>query len=252
MNRTIAFIQARMSSSRFPGKVLLPLDGVPMIVYMARRARKARLLDDVVVVTSTDASDDGLANALIEARVPVFRGHLEDVLQRYADAAQAFDPQEIVRLTGDCPLIDPDLIDAVVRLHRSARADYASNVDPATYPDGLDVECFTRELLGRACAEASHTSHREHVTLWMREVESACSRANLQALSDFSDLRLTVDYPDDLEVVRELVRVLPADGQFDLFDILREMSRDAVFRDMNRHTRNEGLATSRAQDKTRS
>lgn len=249
MSRTVAFIQARMSSSRFPGKVLLPLDGVSMIVYMARRARKARLLDDVVVVTSTDTSDDALANALIETQIPVFRGHLEDVLQRYADAAQGFDPQEIVRLTGDCPLIDPDVIDAVISLRRSARTDYASNVDPATYPDGLDVECFTRELLERALAEATRASHREHVTLWMREVESGCSRANLRALSDFSGLRLTVDYPDDLEMVRELVRVLPADGEFDLFDILREMSRNVLFRDMNPHTRNEGLATSLAQEK---
>lgn len=250
MSRTIAFIQARMSSSRFPGKVLLPLDGVPLIVYMARRARKARLLDDVVVITSTDASDDELANALIEAQLPVFRGSLEDVLQRYADAAQAFDARDIVRLTGDCPLIDPDVIDAVVSLRRSACTDYASNVDPATYPDGLDVECFTRELLGRARAEASRIPHREHVTLWMRGVESGCSRANLQALSDLSDLRLTVDYPDDLEIVRELVRILPADGQFDLFDILRELSGNALLRDMNSHTRNEGLATSLLQEKT--
>ena len=101
-----------MSSSRFPGKVLLPLDGVPMIVYMVRRVRKARLLDDVVVLTSTDASDDALATALIEAGIAVFRGHLENVLLRYADATQDFDPKEIVRLTGDCPLIDPDVIDA--------------------------------------------------------------------------------------------------------------------------------------------
>ncbi len=248
MNRAIAFIQARMSSSRFPGKVLLPLAGVPMIVYMARRARKARLLDDVVVVTSTDASDDALANALEEADVHVFRGDLENVLKRYADAAQAFDSQDIVRLTGDCPLIDPDVIDAVISLRRSASTDYASNVDPATYPDGLDVECFTREVLGRALMEATRAPHREHVTLWMREEKSGCSRANLRALCDFSDLRLTVDYPDDLEMVRELVWALPEDGQFDLFDILREMSRNAVLRDMNPHTRNEGLATSLARD----
>lgn len=249
MTKTIAFIQARMSSSRFPGKVLLPLGGVPMIVYMARRARKARLLDDAVVVTSTNSSDDALVNALVEAQIPVFRGHLENVLQRYADAAQTFGAAEIVRLTGDCPLIDPDVIDAVVSLRRNTQSDYASNGEPPSFPDGLDVECFTFELLTRAIEKANRVSQLEHVTLWMRDVESGCSRANLQAVCDFSALRLTVDYPDDLQVIRELVRVLPANGQFDLFDIVREMSRNDSLRDMNRHTRNEGLALSLAQDK---
>lgn len=248
MTKTIAFIQARMSSSRLPGKVLLSLGGVPMIVYMARRALKARLLDDVVVVTSTDASDDVLVNSLIEAQVPVFRGHLENVLQRYFDAAQACGASEIVRLTGDCPLIDPDVIDAVVSLRRSTQADYASNAEPPSFPDGLDVECFTVELLSRAIEKANRASQLEHVTLWMHDAESGCSRANLQAVCDFSALRLTVDYPDDLQVVRELVQVLPANGQFDLFDIVREISRNAQLRCLNPHTRNEGLALSLSKD----
>lgn len=248
MTRTVAMIQARMSSSRFPGKVFEDLQGVPAIVYMARRVRAARLPDEVAVVTSTDPSDDALAAALEAAQVAVYRGDLEDVLGRFAGAARAFGATEVVRLTGDCPLIDPAVIDAVVALRRGRAVDYAGNTDPPTYPDGMDVECFSRDALDRAHAQAKRASQREHVTLWMRDSESGCSRANLRALADLSAVRLTVDYPDDLEVVRELLRIVPADGKFDLFDILRALSANPNLLARNQHMRNEGLALSLARE----
>jgi len=244
MSRTVAFIQARMSSSRFPGKVLQQLGGLAMIDYMATRARKARLLDDVVVVTSTDQSDDVLANTLQSRGLPVFRGDLNDVLRRYADAASAHDADEIVRLTGDCPLVDPALIDAVIGLRHSANVSYASNVDPPSFPDGLDVECFDRDLLQRACTMAERPSEREHVTLWMRGADCNCQRANLQSIADLSSLRLTIDYPDDLEVIRHIVSALPGDGNFDMYDILRVMAARSDLMALNQHLRNEGLAIS--------
>jgi spore coat polysaccharide biosynthesis protein SpsF len=248
MSRTVALIQARMSSTRLPGKVLEPLCGLPSILYMVQRARRATLPHEVVVVTSTDASDDALASTVAEAGVPVWRGELEDVLARFAGAARAFDASEVVRLTGDCPLIDPAVIDDVIALRREQAVDYAGNTDPATFPDGLDVECFTREALERAVAEARRPSEREHVTLWMRDAASGCSRANLRAIADFSALRLTVDYPDDLEVVRRLLARLPADGRFDFYDILRALSAHPALADANRHARNEGLAKSLARE----
>jgi len=248
MSRTVALIQARMSSSRFPGKVLQPLDGMPSILYMVQRVRRARLPHEVVVVTSTDPSDDALAAVLQQAQVPLWRGELDDVLARFAGAARAFDATEVVRLTGDCPLIDPQVIDAVIALRRERGTDYAGNTDPATYPDGLDVECFTRDALERAAAAARRPSEREHVTLWLRDAASGCTRANLQAIADVSRLRLTVDYPDDLEVVRALLRVLPAGGHFDLFDILRALSANPALADPDRHARNEGLARSLARE----
>jgi spore coat polysaccharide biosynthesis protein SpsF len=248
MSRTVALVQARMSSTRFPGKVLQPLGGMPSILYMIERVRRARLPHTVAVVTSTDASDDPLAQVLAHAKVPVWRGELDDVLARYAGAARAFDATEVVRLTGDCPLIDPGVIDAVIALRRERGTDYAGNTDPATYPDGLDVECFTRDALERAIALARRPSEREHVTLWMRDPVSGCTRANLQAIADFSALRLTVDYPDDLEVVRALLRLLPADGNFDLFDILRASSANPALANPDRHARNEGLALSLARE----
>jgi spore coat polysaccharide biosynthesis protein SpsF (cytidylyltransferase family) len=248
MTRTVALIQARMSSTRFPGKVLQPLGGMPAILYMIDRVRRARLPHTVAVVTSTDASDDPLAQVLADAKVPVWRGELDDVLARYAGAARAFDATEVVRLTGDCPLIDPGVIDAVIALRRERGTDYAGNADPATYPDGLDVECFTRDALERAIVLARRPSEREHVTLWMRDAGSGCTRANLQAIADFSALRLTVDYPDDLEVVRALLRLLPAGGDFDLFDILRALSANPALANPDRHARNEGLALSLARE----
>lgn len=248
MTRTVALIQARMSSTRLPGKVLAELAGQPLLVTMVHRARRARLLDEVVVVTSTDASDDPIATVLAQAGLPVYRGELHDVLQRYATAATASQADEIVRLTGDCPLIDPQLIDAVVAARRSAGADYATNTAPPSFPDGLDVECFTRAVLDRAARHAALPSEREHVTPWMRNADNGCVQANVQAIADFSGLRLTVDYADDLEVVRELVAALGDRPHFDLYDMLRAIAQAPDRLQRNAHARNEGLAKSLAQE----
>jgi spore coat polysaccharide biosynthesis protein SpsF len=249
MSKTVALIQARMSSSRFPGKVLEPLGGLPMVVYMVQRVRQARALDDVIVVTSVDASDDRLVDVLAIHRVNTFRGDLNDVLARYAAAAAAHGATEVVRLTGDCPLIDPWVIDQVVTARRTASCDYASNVDPPTYPDGLDVEVFTAAALARALREAKRPSEREHVTPWMRTEEAGLRRVNVTALADFSALRLTVDYADDLAAVRALVADVSRIAEsFDVFDLLRHLAQRDDIRRMNVHERNEGLATSLADE----
>jgi spore coat polysaccharide biosynthesis protein SpsF (cytidylyltransferase family) len=248
MSRTVAFIQARTSSSRFPGKVLEPLAGEPMIVFMARRVQRAARLDDVVVVTSVDASDDALCQCLHAASVPVFRGSLDDVLARFCDAARAHPADVYVRLTGDCPLIDPAVIDAVVECRVRDGVDYATNTEPPTFPDGLDVECFTSDSLTRAGAHARLASQREHATLWMRSPDSGLSRSNVAAPADLSALRLTVDYPDDLAVVRAIVA--EAAPGFDLYDVLRILAHRPQLLQANRHTRNEGLAASLAREGT--
>ncbi len=242
MSRTVGLIQARMSSSRFRGKVLELLHGIPLIVYMVRRAARAQLLDDVVVVTSTDPTDDELEVALKTAGVRAFRGDLHDVLRRYVDAARSERATEVVRLTGDCPLIDPAIIDRVIALRRSSGSDYASNIDPPTYPDGLDVECFSWAALERADDLAGEQPEREHVTLWMRSKAAGLARANLRAVADFSHMRLTVDYPDDLVTVRRLLAAIgTANSEFDLFDMLRALDAEPDILS-NVHARNEALA----------
>ncbi|MDO9486780.1 MAG: glycosyltransferase family protein [Sphingomonadaceae bacterium] len=242
MSRTVALIQARMSSSRFPGKVIADLGGRPMISFMVDRVRAARRLDDVVVVTSTDASDDALVEALAATDTRVLRGNLHDVLDRYAEAAQAMEADVVVRLTGDCPLADPAVVDAVVELRETSGADYCSNVAPPTFADGLDVECFTRAVLDRARHEAGLPAEREHVTPWMRSPAAELRLANLVGLVDTSHLRLTVDYPDDLEMVRAVVARLGTDRPtFDQFDILRCLTAEPGLLGLNRHARNEGM-----------
>lgn len=241
MSRCIAFIQARMSSSRFPGKVIEPLQGQPMIVYMARRVQRASQLDDVVVVTSTDPSDDPLVAAAAAATLPVFRGELDDVLSRFVGAARAHRADVVVRLTGDCPLVDPAVIDLVVQTRHDQQADYASNIDPPSYPDGFDVECCTLDALLRAHRQAQQASEREHVTLWMRSGAAGLRRHNVRAVADLSNLRLTVDYPDDLEVVRRIAAQAAHDQWLDLYDVLRILAADPPLLTLNPHVRNEGL-----------
>jgi spore coat polysaccharide biosynthesis protein SpsF len=147
MTDTVAFIQARMSSSRFPGKVIELLHGVPLIVFMVDRVRAATRVDDVVVVTSEHPSDDALCANLDQYGIPSFRGDLDDVLARFMRAAERYPARNVLRLTGDCPLVDPRVIDEVVATHIREGGDYTSNIDPPTYPDGLDVECFTTAVL---------------------------------------------------------------------------------------------------------
>lgn len=243
--RTVAVIQARMSSSRLPGKVIAPIAGRPAIVFMCERLARARLLDAICVATSAEASDDPLANCLETAGVRLFRGSLDDVLDRFCGAARNERADVVVRLTGDCPLIDPQLVDRVIEAREHGDYDYASNVDPPTYPDGLDVEVMTLAALERAHREARLQSEREHVTTYLRTAPGF-RRFCIGAPVDLSGLRWTVDHPDDLEFVRMLVAALPTDPvDADLYDLLRAQDtaglRDAA------HRRNEGFARSLAE-----
>jgi spore coat polysaccharide biosynthesis protein SpsF (cytidylyltransferase family) len=246
MTRKVAIIQARISSSRLPGKVLMPLLGIPSIVFMVERVRQSTLLDDVVVATSVETSDDPLAAVLADAGVGCFRGSLHDVLDRFVGAARAARADHVVRLTGDCPLIDFDLIDKALALLESESVDYVSNVDPPTYPDGLDVEAFRFSALEQAHAEATAASDREHVTPFMRNQRDRFSAKCWHGIADLSALRWTVDHQDDLDHVRSLLAKLgsPTPTSFDRFDLYRvcELSGDAERQPD--HRRNEGMSKS--------
>lgn len=248
MSKVMAFIQARCSSSRFPNKVLAPLLDVSMIEFMVLRVQQSSRIAGVVVVTSSDPSDDALVALLESASIPVHRGDLDDVLARFGSAAARFPADTYVRLTGDCPMVDPALIDRVIDGLEADHADYASNVDPPTFPDGLDVEAFKSSALAAALRQAKLPSEREHVTLWMRSEEAAFKRWNLLAPCDMSAIRLTVDYPDDLTVVRSLVAKMTSPVHADLYDCLRVLGRHRDLLDSNRHARNEGLILSMKND----
>lgn len=243
MTRRVAIIQARMTSTRLPGKVMMPLLGVPSIVFMVERVRRAQRLDQVVVATSVEPADDALADVLEKAGIDCFRGSLHDVLDRFLGAARSARADHVVRLTGDCPLMDFDLIDKALALLATESVDYVSNVDPPTFPDGLDVEAFTFSALEHAHREARETVEREHVTPFIREHKELFGALCWSSLSDLSALRWTVDHQDDLDHVRSLLGRLdsPTPTSFDRFDLYRVCEQSGASRTQPDHRRNEGM-----------
>lgn len=201
--RTVFIVQARMTSTRLPGKVLMDLDGAPMLKCQLDRLRLSRTLDEVVVACTDMAADTPLAELAADWGTTVFRGSETDVLSRYLAAARAARAEIVVRVTSDCPLICPEVCDKVVE--SLGGADYASNTLARTYPRGLDCEAFTMGALERCAAEAASPAAREHVT-WRIHTEDRASYAlrSVEDSADNSDLRWTVDEPADLEAVRRL------------------------------------------------
>ncbi len=207
---TLAILQARMTSTRLPGKVMADLIGQPMILRQIERLKRSKRLDQIVVATSTDASDDGLAARLLAEGIGVYRGSLEDVLSRFIGAMETFSGHEtVVRLTGDCPLADPELIDATIALFDSARADYASNTpERRSYPKGLDIEVMRAEVLRTTDAEATDPYDREHVTHFIYAQPERFKIAGLEQHASEGEVRWTVDRPDDLDFVRAVYEAL--------------------------------------------
>jgi glutamate-1-semialdehyde 2,1-aminomutase len=204
--RVVAVVQVRMNSSRFPGKVLKKLRGTSLVELISRRLIKAREVDEIVFGTSTDSTDDELANEIIGFGGKVFRGSLDDVQERFIQAADYADAELVVRITGDCPLIDWEIVDQVVSLAMKTGAEYSSNTHPPTFPDGLDVEVFSLDALKASRRESADSSSKEHVTTNLRMSDSF-SKSNLVNEVDYSERRWTVDYPADL---RDLESNLPS------------------------------------------
>lgn len=244
----LGILQARLSSSRLPGKVLKPILGKPMLARQIERIRRATCLDGLIIATSTDPSDDALEALCQTLDLPCHRGPLDDVLTRFWQAAQRYQPRHVVRLTGDCPLIDPILIDAVVTHHLASGADYTSNCLIPTYPDGLDVEAMRIEALECAAAEASSVAEREHVSLFIHRRQDRFVCENIRADHDLSALRWTVDEPADFALVEAVYQALyPAKPDFTSHDILAWLDQNPLWRNHNTdYRRNEGLARSLA------
>ena len=239
--KCVAIVQARTSSSRLPGKVLEPLNGVPMIVFMLRRVARARKLNHFLVATSVDKSDDVLAKVVADHGFDCYRGDLTDVLARYDAAAKLNAADIVVRLTGDCPLTDADLIDRAVSTLLDGSFDYVSNGDPPTFPDGLDVEAFTSDALSKAHERTQLPSDREHVTPYIRRTKELFRQANLRSSIDLSALRWTVDHADDLEFVRALIQTVDRHDitHADRFSFLRALEIHGANLPRNLHVRNE-------------
>jgi spore coat polysaccharide biosynthesis protein SpsF len=248
--RVLAILQARMSSRRLPGKVLADIEGAPMLLRQIERIRRARLIDDLVIATSSDSTDDLLAEALGSAGVPVFRGALDDVLGRFAAVLQERPAEHVVRLTGDCPLADPDVIDAVIAHHLVGGSEITSNTVAPTFPDGLDVEVVAGSALFLAAKEARLPFEREHVTQFIYRRPERFRILNYALFQNLSHLRWTVDEPDDLAFVRAVYReLLPRCPQFGFRDVLTLLDKNPALQAINsRLERNEGLKRSLAAE----
>ena len=206
--RVVAIVQARMRSSRLPGKVLAKIGETTTLALIVERLRRSKTINDLWIATSDSSDDDAIVNACRLLDVNVMRGDEHDVLARFHDAADQANADVVVRLTADCPFTDPEVVDGAVRLFLEGNAEYVSNVIERTFPDGLDVEVFSRATLEEAHANCSSPRMREHVTPYMKTgvyhgVESGNFKpAHYRAPADFSSLRWTLDELEDLEFFR--------------------------------------------------
>jgi spore coat polysaccharide biosynthesis protein SpsF len=222
--KTVAIIQARMSSTRLPGKVLAPIGEQPMLAYVVNRARQAKTLDQVVVATALDETNQPIEDFCLATGIACYRGSEDDVLDRYYQAARHFQAAVVVRLTADCPLLDPGVIDKVVGVFQAGDYDYISNTIRPTYPDGLDTEVFSFQALERAWREAKLKSEREHVTPFIHKQPERFRLFNVENTEDLSAQRWTVDEPADLELVRAIYRYFktPDFGMAEVLVLLRQ------------------------------
>jgi spore coat polysaccharide biosynthesis protein SpsF len=247
----IAIIQARTGSSRLPGKVLKEVEGKTLLQLHLERVLQSRQLNKVVVATTQEPGDNAIITIADKFQIPVYRGSSDDVLDRYYQAAQPYQPDYIVRLTSDCPLIDAQLIDEVIAFALKASADYVSNTLKPTFPDGQDVEVFRYAALEKAWKEAKLRSEREHVTsyIWKNSTYlggALFSSDNYVGPEDFSQVRMTVDEPFDLDIIKILVKALGGTADWKTYVRYYMMHADEMRNSV--FNRNEGYLKSMAKD----
>ena len=217
--KIVAIVQARLGSTRLPNKVLATIGDVPLIEFLLGRLSKSQRVTEIVLATSTNQINDQLADVVENLGYHVFRGSENDVLQRYVDAAQEANADVVIRITGDCPFVDPQLIDDMLEDFFASNVDYISNTDPPTFPDGFDIEIFRTSALLQSAEIATSAFEREHVTPCL-QTNSLFSRKNKAAVVDASHLRLTVDEQRDLDVVRGIADHFSPRTDFSLSEIL--------------------------------
>ena len=246
-NKVTAIIQVRVGSTRLPGKVLKEINGVPLIKTLFERLRRSNYIDDIIIATTEKEEDIKLIDLFNNMNVIVKRGPVEDVLSRYFLVSQEINSDAIVRITGDCPLIDPEIVDSVIQLFYSDNYDYVSNCNPPTYPDGLDVEVFKKEILDMAHKNCSCPKKREHVTPWIKENKNL-KIGNLENPIDFSKLRLTIDEPEDLIVIENIMSHFHYSNTFNFNEIIDLYQKQpSLFNANQNFQRNEGATLSTGQ-----
>lgn len=234
--RVVAIIQARMGSTRLPGKVLMKVLDNPMLWHVVCRTRLARRVDEVVVATTTTNADQAIVSLCESEDWLYFRGSEDDVLDRYYRAALYHRADVAVRITSDCPLIDPEVIDRVIKefVDGQPELDYVSNtLQPRTFPRGLDVEVFSFPALQKAWTEDSNPTWREHVTPYLYRHPEHFNLRSVTNAVDYSNMRWTVDTPDDLAFVRKIYEHFK-NARFSWRDVLKALSKHSEWLQINR------------------
>jgi len=249
--KIVAIIQARMGSTRLPGKVLKEISGKPLVWHVIKRVKKAKLINQIVLATTNKKEDLSLIKIASEIGVESYAGSEEDVLDRYFQAATKYKADVVVRITADCPLIDPEVIDKVIKSFLTDNFDYVSNTINCTYPDGLDVEVFSYESLKKSWTDAKLLSEREHVTPYIINHKEIFKIGNVENDEDLSSLRWTVDEERDLEFVNEVYKNLYNEREiFSMKDILELLKEKQELIEINsKIIRNEGYTKSLEKDK---
>jgi spore coat polysaccharide biosynthesis protein SpsF len=230
-----------MGSTRLPGKVLRKLGARTVLACVIHRVRRFRHIDSLLVATTLEPADDQLAEEAASCSAGVFRGSEIDVLDRYYQAARYARADAIVRITSDCPLIDPEISDRTIQIFLDEQPDYASNTLERTYPRGLDTEVMKFSALERAWQEASEPYQRAHVAPYLYQNPGKFRLRSVKGASDFSGYRWTLDTPEDLEFLQEVYARLGGSEDFTWRDVLRLLGREPALAEMNRHIRQKAL-----------
>jgi glutamate-1-semialdehyde 2,1-aminomutase len=245
--KILAIVQARMGSTRFPGKVMRSILGIPMIELLLNRLSQSKLLDGIILATSQAPINQPLVDRVQGLGYEVYQGSEDDVLDRYYQAAAVCKPEIVIRITGDCPLVDPELVDRAIATFQQSNADYLSNVSPPTYPDGLDIEVFTFNALAQAWQEARKPEEREHVTTYIRD-SGKFKQQSITNIEDHSEKRWTVDEPEDFEVIENVFKHFAPCINFTWLEVLAlQKSRPEYFAANHHLSRNEGITLGKGQ-----
>lgn len=238
----IAIIQARYNSTRFPGKILKKIKGKTLLEILIKRLQKSKYINKIVVASSTKVEDLKIKDVCDQLHIEFFQGSENDVLDRYYKVAKFLKAKNIIRITSDCPLIDPIVVDKVIIKHFAQNADYTTNTMPATYPDGYDVEIFKFIALKEAWQKSKkRPSLKEHVTTYIR-LNSKFRKSNVALKKNYSFLRLTIDDPVDFEVINDVARIFPNIVSFSVNDVIKLYKKNKnIFQKNITTTRNEGL-----------
>lgn len=243
--KVAAIIQARMGSTRLPGKILKTVNGKTLLEYQIERVRRAKLIDEIIIATTTKDSDDPIVQLCQQLSIPYYRGSEDDVLSRYYEAAIKNNVQVIVRLTSDCPIIDPEIIDETIRVYidNKNKVDYVSNTLERTFPRGLDTEVFTFDVLKQAHETSKEKIYREHVTSFIYGNPDTFTLKNVSSPNDYSEHRWTVDTEEDFILIKNILQALyPVDKEFKLEDIIKMLNENPEWKEINSHIEQKKLS----------